>query len=76
MHKALLPLLCLVIFHSPDGREIRIDTLHVTAIRPAEAVKQHLAEGTRTIIYASGQNFGVIEPVAEVDLMMKNCIEE
>ena len=71
--KLLILLSCLAIFHAPDGKELRIDTAHVTAIRSAEAVKHHLTPGTNTIIYVTGQNFGVTETPEVVEDLIENC---
>ena len=70
------PLSCLAIFHSPDGTEIRIETRHIVAVRPADAVKQHLASGTNALIYTSTQTFGVIETVSEVKMLEDECVAD
>jgi hypothetical protein len=66
-------ILCLAIFHVPDGREIRIDTAHVSAIRSAEGFGHHLAPGTRTIISLGSQNYGVTETPDEVEAIIEGC---
>jgi len=67
-------LLCLAIFHSPEGRELRIETQHIAAVRPADAVQQNVAPGTKSILYVGSQKFGVIESLAEIDTIIKDCI--
>ena len=65
---------CLAIFHSPDNRELRVETQHVQAVRPADAAQQHLAPGTNAIVYVGSQKFGVVESAAEIDQIIKDCI--
>ena len=65
---------CLAIFHSPDGRELRIETQHIAAIRPSDAAQQNLAPGTKAILYVSNQKFGVTESVGDIDQIIKDCI--
>jgi hypothetical protein len=70
-------LFCLVVFHSPDGRDLLIDSRHIAAVRPVEgAIRQHLHPNTRAIIYASTQTFGVVETVDEVNDALKACGDE
>jgi len=65
---------CLAIFHSPDNRELRVETQHIQAVRPADAAQQNLAPGTGAIIYVGSQKFGVVESAAEIDQIIKDCI--
>ena len=65
---------CLAIFHSPDNRELRVETQHIQAVRPADAAQQHLAPGTSAIIYVGGQKFGVVESASEIDQIIKDCL--
>jgi hypothetical protein len=67
---------CLAIFHSPDNRELRLETQHIQAVRPADAAQQHLAPGTGAIIYVGSQKFGVVESAAEIDQIIKDCITD
>ena len=67
-------LLCVAIFHSPDNRELRLESAHIAAVRPADAAQAQLAPGTRAIIYIGGQKFGVIETVQEIDSIIKDCL--
>ena len=66
--------LCLAIFHSPDNRELRVETQHIAAVRPADAAQQHLAPGTNAIVYVGSQKFGVIESASEIDQIIKDCL--
>jgi hypothetical protein len=66
--------LCLAIFHSPDGRELRIETQHIAVIRPADAVQEHVAPGTKTILYVGSQKMGVVEPPDQVQTIIQDCI--
>ena len=67
-------LLCLAIFHSPDNRELRLETQHIQAVRPSDAAQQSLAPGTKAIIYVGGQKFGVLETPSEIDSIIKDCM--
>jgi hypothetical protein len=64
--KWALPLACLVVFHSPDGKELRIETQYILAVRTAHGVREQVAPGTRTILYLAGKTFGVVETPEEV----------
>jgi hypothetical protein len=70
------PVLCLISLHSPDGKVLHIDSNHIVAMRAAEGVKQHLAIGTETIVYMSGQNFGVKETPEQIEELVASCVEE
>jgi hypothetical protein len=70
----VISVLCLAIFHSPDGRELRIESQHIAAVRPADAAQQSLAPGTKSVLYVGGQKFGVVESPVEVDGIVKDCI--
>ena len=65
---------CLAIFHSPDNRELRVETQHIQAVRPADAAQQHLAPGTNAIIYVGSQKFGIVESAPEIDQIIKDCL--
>jgi hypothetical protein len=68
---------CLVVFHSPDGKELIFDTRHIAAVRPIEgALRQHLHPNTNAVIYASTQTFGVVETVEAVEQALKECTED
>jgi hypothetical protein len=70
----IILVICLAIFHSPDGRELRIESQHIAAVRPADAAQQSLAPGTRAILYVGSQKFGVVETPGEVDAIIKDCM--
>ena len=72
--KRLAPLLCLAVFHSPDGRELRIETQHIAIVRPADAVQQNVAPGTKSILYVGGQKLGVVESPDETAVILRDCI--
>ena len=71
---ASVGVLCLAIFHSPEGRELRVETQHIAAVRPADAVQQNVAPGTKAILYVGSQKFGVVEAPSEIDQIIKDCI--
>jgi hypothetical protein len=68
-------LLCLAIFHTPDGGELRVDTRHIAAVRPAANIKSHLASGTRSVVYVTTNNFGIVETVDQAQQAIRNCID-
>lgn len=74
--KKLIPLLCLAVFHSPDGKELRIESKHIVAIRSTENVKGHVAPGTNTIIYTPGQTFGITENLLETIEVISECVDD
>lgn len=73
---AAIVLACLAIFHTPDGKMLSVDTRHIVALRTVpENYKGHLAPGTKSILYVSGQNFGIIESEQEAKDAIDNCVE-
>ena len=72
--KWYIPLSCLIILHTPDNRELRVETQHISAVRPADSVQQQVAPGTRSIVYVLTQKFGVVEPPSDIDVIIKDCI--
>ena len=64
----------MAIFHTPDGRELRVETQHISAVRPADSVQQQVAPGTKAILYVGSQKFGITEAAVEVDMIIKDCI--
>jgi hypothetical protein len=58
---------CLLTLHTPDGGMLFLESPHVVAVRPASQVHVgNLAEGTRTVVYTSDENFGVVEEIEAV----------
>lgn len=72
----LFPLVCLIIVHTPDGKELRLAVEHVSAIRPAEGLHEHVAKGTNSIVFSGGKGYGVIETPAEVAKQLDHCESE
>jgi hypothetical protein len=70
-----IALACLAIFHTPDGFELRVDTRHIAAVRPAAHVKQHLAPGTNSVVYVTTNNFGIVETVDQAQQAIRNCVD-
>ena len=64
---------CLIVVHSPDGSELRIDTNHILAVRPAAGVSEHVAKGTNTLIYTGGKVFGVTEGFDDAINQIEQC---
>ena len=72
--RLVVTLTCLAVFHSPDNRELRVETQHIQAVRPADAVQQHVAPGTAAIIYVGSQKFGVVESASEIEQLIRDCV--
>ena len=68
-------IICMAIFHTPDGQLLTVDTRHITALRPAENIKEHLTPGTKTILYVTTKTFGVRENIEEAQDAIHNCID-
>lgn len=69
-----IPLSCLMILHSPDGAELHVESKQIFALRGlTKDLAEHVAAGTKTILYVSGQKFGVKETSEEIELMISNC---
>lgn len=67
------PLFCLVVFHTPDGKPLTVDTRHIVALKPAHNLKGHVAEGTNTVVYLTAQNFGVTETREQIEHLIHTC---
>ena len=72
--KVIIAALCLIILHSPDNRELRIETQHISVVRPSDAAQQSLAPGTKSVLYVGGQKFGVVETPNEIEAIIRDCI--
>jgi hypothetical protein len=71
-----LPICCFIILHSPDERELRIESRYIEVLRPSDAVQQHVAPGIHSIVIVGGQRFGVVESVAEIGTLIKDCLTD
>lgn len=70
----LLWLLCLVIFHAPDGSQVSVESQHVAAVRPVtDAIKEHLAPGTKSILYVGAHKIGIVEDFDKAEAMLEGC---
>jgi len=72
--RLVMTMTCLAVFHTPDNRELRVETQHIQAVRPADGAQQHLAPGTNAIIYVGSQKFGVVESASEIEQIIRDCI--
>ena len=68
---ALLP--CLIVLHSPEGSEVDFDTRHISAFRSSASMAEHLAKGTKSVIFVGGKGFAVTETVEEISEKINNC---
>jgi hypothetical protein len=66
---------CIAIFHTPDGQALSVDTRHITALRTAAHIKEHLAPGTNTVLYVTTKSFGVVETVDQARDAIRNCTD-
>jgi hypothetical protein len=64
---------CLIVLHTPDGEEIAIDTRQILMLRPTTHIREHLAHGTRTLVYMTAQKVAVTEQPHEVEYLIKVC---
>lgn len=73
MKLAWIPLACIIVLHSPDGSQLRVETRNLTAVRAVPlGFKEQIAPGTKTIVYSAGaQKFGVIETPEEIAAMIE-----
>lgn len=67
-------LACLVVFHAPDGSLVSVESQHVAAVRPVtDNVKEHLAPGTKSVLYVGSHKIGIIEDFDHAESMLENC---
>jgi hypothetical protein len=64
---------CLIVLHTPDGEEIAVDTRQILMLRPTTHIREHLAHGTRTLVYMTAQKVAVTELPHEVEYLIKIC---
>jgi hypothetical protein len=70
----VLPIVCLLLFHSSDGSLIWIESTAISVLKPAPAHLDHVTKGTQTIIYTStGKTFGVREEEDAIERLVKTC---
>lgn len=76
--KRWLPIACIILLHSPDGSELRVESRNLTAVRVLpHNFKEQVAPGTKTIVYSTGaQKFGVLETPEEIGNMIAGCSNE
>ena len=67
---------CLVLLHSPDGSDILIETNSVTAIRPVVEDSEHVADGSRAIVYLVDKSFAVRESEVRIIEIIGTCHEK
>lgn len=67
-------LLCLVVFHAPDGSLVSVEKAHIAAIRPVtDQIKEHVAPGTHALVYVGQHKFGITESLEEAETMLESC---
>ena len=65
---------CLVTLHAPNGALLTIDTHgFVMALDVEDLPSQHVATGTKSIVYMSGHKIGVTETREQVEQLIENC---
>jgi len=70
---AVAAIACLIVMHTPDGEEIAVDTRQILMLRPTTHIREHLAHGTRTLVYMTAQKVAVKEEPHEVEYLIKVC---
>jgi hypothetical protein len=70
----VLPVVCLILVHSSDGGSLWVESEAITVLKPLLSKHQdHLARGTRTLVYTAGKVFGVRESEEDIERMIKSC---
>lgn len=65
---------CLLMFHSPDGTPLVIDSAAIQIVRPVTtSSREHVSKGTHTVVYVGGKGVGVAETPTEVVRVIKEC---
>jgi hypothetical protein len=66
----------LVIFHSPEGGLLTIDTRQFALVRPVEGkLKEHVAPGTNAILYIGSNKIGITETREEAEEAIRDCVD-
>ena len=74
MKRAAPLALAFLLFHSPDGAPLWIACQAIFAVRPiGGATKQHVATGTRALIYTPGYTLAVKEAAEDAVAKAKGC---
>lgn len=73
--KKLIPLLCLVILHTPKGTELRLESRHITVFQDLHDYKG-AAPGSKSVVNSGSQRFFVVETVEEIDELLEKCGED
>lgn len=69
-----IPLSCFLALHTPDHQELLVEAKQIFVLRGlAKELEQHVAKGTKTIIYVDGQKIGIKETPEEIKSMIENC---
>jgi hypothetical protein len=71
---SVLPLLCLIIVHRPDGAEVAVDTTSIDIIEPVET-RHHYVYGAHTLLHVTGEKFSVREKPHEIEYLRATCKE-
>lgn len=71
----LVTALCLVLFHSPDGKELRVETAQIAALKAADHTP-HLPPDTKSVLLAGGQKFAIRETVEQAQQIIDAACED
>ena len=74
--RIVLGLECLLVFHSPDGSELWVESDIIKVIRPVgNAHREHIAPGTHSVLYLAVRpaGFGLTETAAQVLRKIESC---
>lgn len=65
-------LFCMLMFHSPDGLQLLLESGAISAVRPVEKQSQ-VTPGTNSVVYIGSRPFGVVEDLREVQRRIDGC---
>ena len=72
--RVLWPLTCLVLFHSPDGSKLLLESEAINAVRPIDSRHQpHVTKGVNSVVYVGSQGYGVKETTQDVLTRIDEC---
>jgi len=76
MKRAAPLVLVFLLFHSPDGGPLWIACQAIFAVRPIGGAKQHVASGTRALIYMPGHTLAIKEAPEDTAARVDKCRSE
>lgn len=65
--------ICLLIFHGPDGGELWFRADAIDLIRPGTKHQDHVAQHVNSVLYVGGKGQGVMESARDAAHMIDQC---